>query len=117
MSQRASELRHRVTIQKYVQGGRDEDGYPIQGSWQLHKKLFAKVTHLSGDKLIAAQANQSKIVARIKLRYREDIENGMRVIHKGQTYAIDSPSLDDNGDSYTYVTFLLSTDVEKFPGG
>jgi SPP1 family predicted phage head-tail adaptor len=110
--QRASELRHRVTIQqKLIE--RDENNYPLPEVWIDHVKLWAKVTPLSAKDLLAAQAGQGKTVARMKIRYREDIDTTMRVIHKGRIYAIDSPPLDDPNSSYEYVTLLLSNGTEK----
>ena len=108
MVQRASELHHRITVQKLT-SGRDEDGYPIPEQWVDYMPLWAKVTHLSGKDLIAAQASNSKVVARVKIRYREDINTTMRVIYKGKTYAIDSQALEDTNTGYESVTFLLST--------
>ncbi|MEL4299816.1 MULTISPECIES: phage head closure protein [Acinetobacter] len=113
MGQSAGELRHRVTIQQYSQGGRDEDGYPIEGSWQEYKKLWAKVTPLSAKDLISAQADQSEVTARMKIRYRTDIDTEMQVVWKGRVFSIKSQALDDNEDSYTYCTFLLGHGVEK----
>lgn len=110
--QRASELRHRVTIQqKYVE--RDENNYPLPEIWIDYAKIWAKVTALSAKDLLAAQANQAQTVARMKIRYREDIDTTMRVIHKNRIYAIDGPPLDDPNSSYEYVTFLLSNGTEK----
>lgn len=113
MGQNAGELRHRVTIQHYVMGGRDEDGYEIEGSWQEYKKLWAKVTPLSAKDLISAQADQSEVTARMKIRYRTDIDTEMQVIWKDRLFSIKSQALDDNEDSYTYCTFLLGQGVEK----
>ena len=108
MTQRAGELCHRIKVQKLT-SGRDEDGYPIPEQWVDFMPLWAKVTHLSGKDLIAAQASNSKVVARVKIRYREDINTTMRVIYKGKTYAIDSQALEDTNTGYESVTFLLST--------
>lgn len=111
--QRASELRHRVTIQqKLIE--RDENNYPRPEVWIDHVKLWAKVTPLSAKDLLAAQAGQGKTVARMKIRYREDIDTTMRVIHKGRIYAIDGPPLDDPNNSYEYVTLLLSNGTEQY---
>ena len=111
MNSLANELRHRITVQ--VMGlDRDVDNYPIPSTWADYKKLWAKVTHLSGKDLIAAQANQSKVVARLKLRYREDITTEMRIIYKDKVYGIDSQALEDANTGYEYVTFLLSQGTE-----
>lgn len=116
MSISAGELRHRITIQ--TKGpDRDADGYPTPSAWVDYKKLWAKVTHLSGKDLIAAQANQSKVVARLKIRYRKDINTDMRVIYKGEIYALDSQALEDADSGYEYVTFLLSQGTEHTQGG
>lgn len=108
----ASELRHRVSIQ-VLGPDRDSDNYSIPVEWVEYKKLWAKVTHLSGKDLIAAQANQSKVVARLKIRYREDINTEMSVIYKGKRYAIDSQALEDVGSGNEYITFLLSEGIQR----
>ncbi|HCQ9559804.1 TPA: phage head closure protein [Acinetobacter baumannii] len=113
MGQNAGELRHKVIIQHYVAGGRDEDGFEIEGGWSEYKKLWAKVTPLSAKDLIAAQADQSEVVARMKIRYREDITTKMQVLWKGRIFSIQSQALDDSEDSYTYCTFLLGQGLEK----
>ena len=113
MSDLTPELCHRVTIQHYVAGGRDEDGYPIEGSWQKYKELSAKVTPLAAKDLIAAQANQSVVVAKMKIRYREDINTTMQVIWKGRVFSIQSQALDDNETGNIYCTFLLGQGLEK----
>ncbi len=113
MGQSAGELRHRVVIQKYQQGGRDDDGFEIEGGWIEYAKLWAKVTPLSAKDLIAAQADQSEGTARMKIRYRTDIDTEMQVIWKNRVFSIKSQALDDNEDSYTYCTFLLGQGVER----
>lgn len=113
MADLTPELCHRVTIQHYVAGGRDEDGFEIEGSWQAFKKLWAKVTPHSAKDLMAAQADQSQVVARMKIRYREDITTEMQVIWKGRTFSIQSQALDDNETGNIYCTFLLGQGLEK----
>ena len=112
MSQRAGELCHRIKIQKFTKTY-DEYNYPTE-TWVDHASLWAKITHLSGKDMLAAQAAQSETVARLKIRYREDIDTTMRVIHKGRIYAITSPALDDPESGNVYCTFSLSGGVEKF---
>lgn len=116
MGVRAGELRHRVTIQSYNSGGRDADGFETPATWVEHTKLWAKVTPLSSKDLISAKGELSEVTARLKIRYRTDINTDMRVIWKGRTFAIDSEGLDDNEDSMTYTTFNLSGGVEVHRG-
>lgn len=113
MADLAPELRNRVVIQAYTEPGRDEDGFPIEGGWSEYKKLWAKVTPLSAKDLIAAQADQSEVTARMKIRYRTDITTDMQVVWKGRVFSIKSQALDDSEDSYTYCTFLLGQGLEK----
>lgn len=112
---RAGDLPHRITIQKFEKT-RNEYGHSVE-AWVDHVKLWSRVTHLSGRDLIAAQAGQSETVARLKIRYREDINSTMRVIYKNRIYAIDSPALEDNENGNIYVTFTLSNGVEKYQSG
>lgn len=108
----ASELRHKVEIQHKESGGRDEDGFELPNAWKTYKKLWAKVTPVAARDLALAQAEVTEITARMKIRYRTDINTGMRVIWKNKTYSIDSEGLDDNVDGMTYTTFNLTTGVQ-----
>jgi len=110
----AGELRHRITIQHYLKGGRDIDGFDLGSAWTEYAKVWAKITPLSTKDLLSAQAAQSEVTARMKVRYRTDIDTTMRVIWKGRVFAVDSQGLDDNEDGMTYTTFNLSGGVETF---
>lgn len=110
----AQQLCHRVTIEKYVSGGRDKDGNDLPVTWVEYKKLWAKVTWLSVKDILVAQANDSETMARCKLRLCDDIDTTMRVIYNGQVYAIDGPPMPDNENGQIYMTLMLSSGVEKF---
>lgn len=112
----AGELCHRVVIQRNLNEDRDEYGHEQPANWQVFLTLWAKVSPLSAKDLIAAQAAQSQVIARLKIRYRTDIDSDMRVVFRGETYAIDSPALNDDETGNIYSTFLLSKGVEKFKG-
>lgn len=116
MASLANELRHRVTIEVYTSGGRDEDGFEIEPQWTEYRKLWAKITPLSSRDVITAQAAQSEVVARMKLRYDSalGIDTTMRVTWKGRVFTIDSQGLDDNYDGMTYTTFNLNSGIEHF---
>lgn len=119
MAVSAGELRHRVIIQQYISAGRDADGFDLSFGWAQYVKVWAKVTPLSTKDLLSAQAAQSEVTARMKLRYRTgtDIDTTMRVIWKGRIFAIDSQGLDDNDTGMEYTTFNLSGGVEQFKDG
>lgn len=108
----ASELRHRVEIQSLGEGGRDEDGFYLPRSWTTYKNLWAKVTPVAARDLAIGQSELSEVTARLKIRYRTDINTSMRVLWKDKIYSIVSEGLDDNVDGYTYTTFNLSSGVE-----
>ena len=110
----AGELCHRVVIQQNVNTERDDYGHEQPANWQVFLTLWAKVSPLSAKDLIAAQAAQSQVIARLKIRYRTDIDSTMRVVFRGETYAIDSPALNDDETGNIYSTFLLSRGIEKF---
>ena len=116
MALQAGELRHRVTVQSYVSGGRDDNGYDLPSQWLDYKKAYAKITPLSTKDLLSAQAADSEITARMKVRYSTglDIDTTMRVIWKGRIFAIDSQGLDDNDSGFEYTTFNLSGGIEQF---
>ena len=116
MGANAGELRHRVTIQSYVKAGRDDDGYELPSGWIFYKKAWAKITPLSTKDLLSAQAADSEITARMKVRYSTglNIDTTMRVVWKGRLYAIDSQGLDDSDSGLEYTTFTLSGGIEQF---
>ena len=108
-----SELRHKVVIQSKGEGGRDEDGYDLPNAWTTYKNLWAKVTPVAARDLVLTQSKQTEVTARLKIRYRTDINTTMRVLWKDKIYSIQSEGLDDNVDGYTYTTFNLSSGVEN----
>lgn len=108
----SQELIHRVQIQKKTTG-RDENNDEIPVQWADYKKIWAKITHLSGRDLIAAQAAQSEVIARMKINYRTDIDTEMRVLFKDRIYSITSPPLDDPDSGNEYCTFTLSKFLEN----
>lgn len=112
MDIKAGELVHYITIQSksIIE---DENGIESE-QWTDYKKLWAKVSPLSARDLVASQAAQAQTIARMKIRYRDDITTEMRVIHRNRIYAIDSPALADDQSGLVYCTFMLSNGVEKY---
>ena len=113
----ASELRHKVVIQSKVEGGRDEDGYNLPNAWTTYKTLWSKITPVAARDLAIGQSELTEVTARLKIRYRTDINTTMRVLWKDKIYSIVSEGLDDNVDGYTYTTFNLSRGVQATEEG
>ena len=113
----ASELRHKVVIQSKGKGGRDEDGYDLPNAWTTYKNLWAKVTPVAARDLAIGQSELSEVTARLKIRYRTDINTSMRILWKDRIYSIVSEGLDDNENGFTYTTFNLSSGVEVSANG
>ena len=110
--QRAGELCHRIRIEKKTQD-RDEDGNFLEPSWELHKTLWAKVTWLSAKDLLTAQASNSEMIARCKIRKRDDIDTTMRVVYDGKIYSITGEPMPDAENGKIYVTLMLSAGIAQ----
>lgn len=106
MAQRAGELCHRVTIQ-HKTTVYDEYNYETE-AWTEYKKLWSKIEFLSVKDSLTAKAAGSETTARLKLRKRDDIDSGMRVLYDGQTFQIVSPPKPDNENGRIYMTLELS---------
>lgn len=114
MSLASGNLRHRVDIQEFKFLSQD----PVTGEetrgWSSVRECWASISPLSGRDLIAAQAAQSKVSARIVIRYAEGIEPYMRVVHKKRgnpiVYEINA-ILEDTDSGIEYLTLLVSRGV------
>lgn len=100
----------RITIQKK---GRTEDdaGYPIPdpNDWEDVCTIWAEREPLKGREFFAAAATQYEKTVRWRIRYREDIKEGMRVVYKERFYPIYAVPDDVSGDRTE--THLMTTEV------
>lgn len=97
----AGRLRHRVDFQR-LEVTQDSDGAQVE-LWvnSFPTMISAEIMPLSGRELIAADAVQSKVNTRIRIRYRPGIVASMRVVHRGTYYNIEAAIPDpDSGESY-----------------
>jgi SPP1 family predicted phage head-tail adaptor len=106
MAQRAGELCHRVTIQQKTTVY-DEYNYETE-AWTEFKKLWSKIEFLSVKDSLTAKSAGAETTARLKLRKRDDIHTGMRVLYDAQTFQIVSPPKPDNENGRIYMTLELS---------
>ena len=85
---KAGDLTERVTVERFT-ATYDELGQPIE-AWAPLFTCWAAVEPLTGREFIAAQAAQSEVTARIRMRFRPWMTAEDRVIHNGTTYGIES---------------------------
>lgn len=85
---RAGRLKHRVTLQSIVLD-KDARGAVTKTPTTV-ATVWAGVEPLSGRAWFDAQRENSSVSVRIVMRYRADIDETWRIVHKGVTYEIGS---------------------------
>lgn len=98
-------LRNLVTIQR-LSTGQDEIGQPVS-SWTEAATVWANIAHKSGLETIKADADVSVVQASIRIRYRTDIDAGMRVVYGALVYDIRAVMPDLSGRQYTDLVCIL----------
>lgn len=111
----AGKLRHRVTIE-YPVIAQDSSGATVVDEWALFGKYWAAIEPLSAKELIAAQATQSKVIARITIRYVPGLYAAMRILHGMKTYNIEGV-LPDLDSGLEYITLPVSEGVRNYEAG
>lgn len=94
----AQQLRSVVTIERRG-SGYDEVGQPVT-TWSTFATVRGDVRHLSGTETIKADAVAPVVKASIRIRYRADIDAGMRVVLGAKTYEIRAVLPDEAGRKY-----------------
>lgn len=105
----AGRLRHRVTIQSVTET-RDTTTGAIATSWADVATVWAAIEPLSGREFIAAQGAQAEIVARILIRYRDDVVAKMRVVSGSRVYNIRAV-LPDKESGTEHLTLMVAEGV------
>ncbi len=106
---KSRELRHRVTIQRPTLAQDTQSGDITQG-WEDVVSVWAQISPVSTREFIAAQAAQSKVTTRIKIRYRMGIDASMRVLHLDKVYQIEGV-LPDADSGLDYLTLACGEGV------
>ena len=112
---KAGTLRHWLTFEvKTVE--QDSDGAQVEiwvPAFEVNHRMPCEVTELSGRELIAAQAVQSKVTARIRARYRPGFKATMRAtLPNGIVYNIEAVIADPDS-MRTHVTLLASQGINE----
>src|SRR5690554_3243133 len=105
----AGRLRHRVMLQRQEET-RDPESGAVTVNWVDVDPLWASVEPLSAREFIAAQATQSKVSARITIRYRDDVTAKDRMSYHGKVYNIEGV-LPDLDSGLEYLTLPVSQGV------
>lgn len=109
----AGKLRHRVSLQMPITAQDPVTGEQTQ-TWAEVAEVWAAIEPLSAREFLAAQAQQSKITARIVIRSRE-VSTTWRAVHvvngiSTRAYNIHGV-LTDKDSGLDYVTLPVSTGV------
>lgn len=94
-------LKHRITFLNPP--GQIVGGWPST-EWTEHLTVWAEIKTLKGNRLFEAAAVQMQDVKTFGVRYRDDVDDTMRIRHKGKDYDITSMTNDDeNNQWYTIL--------------
>ena len=102
----AGRLRHRVIIERQSHS-QDATTGEVTTSWVEVASVWAAIEPLSAREFIQSQAVQSKVTARIVIRYRSGIDSSMRINHNGRYYNIHGV-LPDKDSGRDYITMPVS---------
>jgi len=83
----AGKLNRRIVIQSQT-ATQDAAGQPLPDTWTTFTTVWAHIKFNSGYESIKGEAVASIARSSMRIRYREDITNKMRVTHNGITYEI-----------------------------
>lgn len=83
----------------------------LASSWEdLYQDIAASVEPLSTREYVSSESFQSKVVARIVIRYKDYITPSMRIVHRGDVYNI-AGTLADKNSGLEYLTIPVSKGV------
>lgn len=113
MSLDAGKLRHRIQLQAKVETRNAQSGARAW-TWSTiaNGTVWAAIEPVSVSDFTAAAAIQSKVVARIIIRHRADVNAQMRVLHGSKIYNIEGV-LPDKDSMLEYITLACSEGVNQ----
>ena len=104
-------LRHRVAIEQRVETP-DVNGDLVTSWAPVADEVPAEIVPLSARELMAAQATQSEVSARITIRWRSGLKASMRIrrLDDGRVYNI-AGIVEDNCSGREWITLPVSQGV------
>lgn len=100
----AGRLRHRITIESPELVQNPVTGELVQSWVPVAQNIAAAIEPLSAREFIAAQATQSKITARIVIRYRAGLKPNMRIVASDGAIYNPQGFLPDLNSGREYIT-------------
>lgn len=95
---RAGRLNRRIVIQQRL-ATENELGERVSG-WRTVDTVWANIINKSGLETVRNEMDMSIVSASIRIRYRTDINAGMRVLSGATVYDIQAVLLDGTGKQY-----------------
>jgi SPP1 family predicted phage head-tail adaptor len=86
----AGTLDRRIVIQQRTDT-RDAGGEPVP-TWSTLATVWARVTHLRGTEPFQGQQFNAQRFTVFNIRYRDDVDETMQIVHDGETYDIQGVS-------------------------
>lgn len=113
----SGKLPHRVTIEYETEGEQDKITGYVPTIWTEFTKVWGKLEALSTKDQLQAQAINSSMTARCKIRYSakaSEINSTMRVLFRGKYWKIDGDPISDNQSGLEWLTLNLAEGLESW---
>ena len=107
----SGKLSHRITIEHQTEGEQDQVTGYVPIIWVEFAKVWGKLEPLSTKDQLQAQAINSTMTARCKIRYSSkaiQVNSTMRVMFRGKYWKIDGDPIADNESGLEWLTLNLA---------
>ena len=107
----SGKLPHRITIEHQTEGEQDQVTGYVPIIWAEFAKVWGKLEPLSTKDQLQAQAINSTMTARCKIRYSSkaaQVDSTMRVLFRGKYWKIDGDPISDNQSGLEWLTLNLA---------
>lgn len=107
----SGKLPHRITIEHQTEGEQDQVTGYVPIIWAEFAKVWGKLEPLSTKDQLQAQAINSTMTARCKIRYSSkaiQVNSTMRVMFRGKYWKIDGDPIADNESGLEWLTLNLA---------
>jgi SPP1 family predicted phage head-tail adaptor len=106
----SGKLPHRIRIESFIETQDQKTGHIIE-EWSEFTTVWGKHEGLSTKDILQAQAINSTMSARCKIRYSKkaiQIDSTMRVLFRGKYWKIDGDPMPDNESGLEWITLNLA---------